>query len=102
MAENSPGWSNLRFYQKVKYFLEIVAICGGLFLLWINYNQLTLLSQSNEINRQMFSSTFPLEIQSNLVGFVDENPPVIKLRLTNIVSRRIELLTWTPRFVRIG
>jgi hypothetical protein len=102
MTENSPSWKNLGLHQKMKYVLEIVAICGGLVLLGVNVYQVWLLSQSNQINRQIFNSTFPLEIQANLVGFVDENPLVIKLRLTNIVGRRMELHTLMPRFVRIG
>jgi hypothetical protein len=96
MIENSPSWKDLHFHQKLRYVFEIVAICGGLFLLGVNIYQLRLLSQSNEINRQMFNSTFPLEIQSDLVDFVDENPLVIRLRLTSIVGRRMELHTLIP------
>jgi len=100
MAEKNPSWKDLHLHQKLKYLFEIVAILGGLTLLWFNYSQLKLLSQSNEINRQMFSSSFPLEIESKVVGFVDENPLLIKLRLTNIVGRRMQLETLTAEFLR--
>jgi hypothetical protein len=102
MIENNPSWKELRFHKKVRYVLEIVAICGGLGLLVVNVIQVRLLSQSNETNRQMFSFTFPIEIQSDLVDFVDKNPLVIRLRLTNTTGRRMQLRTLIPRFVRVG
>ncbi|MBA4389532.1 MAG: hypothetical protein C0399_01160 [Syntrophus sp. (in: bacteria)] len=102
MATNSPRWKDLPLHQRVKYLSEIVAICGGLFLLAVNIYQVRLLSESNEVSRQLFSSTFPLEIQTDIVKLVDQNPLLVRLKLTNVVGRRIQLRPWLPRCVRIG
>jgi hypothetical protein len=64
MTGSGPKWRSLHFYQQVKYVAEILAICGGLFLLGLNVYQVRLLYQSVEINRQLYNSTFPLEVQS--------------------------------------
>jgi len=102
MTESSPKWRSLHFYQQVKYVAEIVAIFGGLFLLGLNVYQVRLLSQSVEINRQLYNSSFPLEVQSNLVDYVDGKPLVIRLKVTNVIGRRMKLLTWMVRVVRTG
>jgi len=102
MTESSPKWRSLHVYQKIKYFAEILAICGGLVLLALNVHQVRLLSESNEINRRVYNSTFPVEIQSALMNYVDGNPLVIRLRLTNVIGRRMQLRTWMARVVRMG
>lgn len=69
MTELPHKWKSLRLHQKIKYIAELIAICGGLIVLFLMVRQ-------NAINYEMLKSTFPLEIESALIDYADRKPLV--------------------------
>lgn len=92
MTELPHKWKSLRLHQKIKYIAELIAICGGLIVLFLMVRQ-------NAINYEMLKSTFPLEIESALIDYADRKPLVLKVMLTNVVNHGVYLQTGSPEFV---
>lgn len=99
MTELPYKWQSLPVHQKIKYLAELIAICGGLFLLILNAYQLKLMAQQNAINYEILKSTFPIEIESALIDYTDRKPLVLKVKLTNVVNQTVYLQTLIPKFV---
>lgn len=99
MSDALTKWKELPLHSKLKYSAEIIAVIGGLILLGLNAYQLKLLQESNAINRDIFNSTFPLDIETEIIGHQDKDPIIIKLRIKNVAKERINLETGIPRLV---
>lgn len=92
-----PIWNELPLHQKIKYFVEIIAILGGLFLIGINTYQIKLLKESNSINFLNLKASFPLDIEIGIVGYEDNIPLVLRLNITNVGRNRITLDPLSPK-----
>lgn len=86
-----PTWEKLPLYLRIKYIAEIIAICGGLFLLTVTANQLKLLHEQKMISLAYFKASFPLDIETKLIDYKDGHPLLIRLGITNIVKDKIKL-----------
>ena len=86
-----PAWKKLPLYLRIKYVAEIIAICGALFLLAVNANQLKLLHEQNIISLAYFKASFPLDIETKLIDYKDGHPLLIRLGITNIVKDKIKI-----------
>ncbi len=102
MNELPTIWQKLPTHQKIKYIAELIAIFCGVFLLILNSYQLKLLAQQNAINYEILKSTFPLEIDSDLIDYTDGEPIVLRVKIGNIVSQTLYLQIFIPKYVLSG
>ncbi|MBF8275214.1 MAG: hypothetical protein HW390_287 [Candidatus Brocadiaceae bacterium] len=102
MIKKSPLWHELPLHQKVKYFVEIIAVFGGLILIAINTYQIKLFKESNSINLLNLKASFPLDIEIGLVEYQDNIPLVLKLNITNLGKNKVTLYQGLPKLFLPG
>jgi len=98
--EISPKFKELPVYQKIRYVAELIAIVGGLIILILNYWQMSLLNESNRIARNIYESTFSLEVGLKLVQYSDNMPISMKFQIENIGTNPFEIsANSAPRYI---